>query len=449
MPLAFLVVAAFRFAPRWVLTFSSGAILLAAAFASNGLGPFAGDADPLARVLGLQIYLATVAIFTFMISIALLEKDRMMDALSLSRERYRNFVARSAEAVWRVELREGMPLELPVQEQIVWLKAHAYIAECNRAYRHFYTGQFIEAEELERWLADVPWASIYLEHIETAAHQEYSMDGLHFTLADGEHWLATFSGVIEEGKLRRVWGVARDVTELVVLNERLRTEQERLQSYAQQLTGAEERARRATAIDLHDGIGQMLIRLSMNLDATARRAPALAGPLADMRAQVDDILTSTRRLIADLSPPGLYDLGLAPALQWLATHVRSHDGLRVDLDLDIDEGKLDLDLRILVFKVVRELLRNVVKHAGVESARVCVSTAGEGLSIEVQDEGVGFEAQPMLRHGSIHGFGLWSITDRVRSASGELSLESAPGRGCIARIVLPLLADRSAGTSVA
>ena len=447
VPLVLLVVAAFRLAPRWVFAFSTAAILLAAELASRGLGPFAGEGQAFARVIRLQIYLATVASFTFMIAVALLERGRLTVALTRSRERYRTFVARSAEAVWRVELREGMPLGLPLTEQIEWLKEHAYIAECNRAYRHFYEGQAIVGAEWEHWLADVPWASIYLDHIDEAARHEYCMDGLQFTLADGEYWLASFSGVIEDDKLTRVWGVARNVTELVQLNDRLRIERERLRSYAQELTHAEEQARRATAIDLHDGIGQMLVGLSMNLDSAAHHAPPEMHPLFDeMRSRIRDILEVTRKLIADLSPPGLYDLGLGPALEWLSTHVRNHDGLRVELDVDIDESRLDVDLRILVFKVVRELLRNVVKHAGVKMARVRVQSMHDQLSIEVSDDGVGFAAKPTLHPGGTRGFGLWSISDRVRHASGDLRIDTTPGGGCTARVVLPLAEDRGTGT---
>ena len=79
------------------------------------------------------------------------------------------------------------------------------------------------------------------------------------------NYITGFRGVIEQGYLVRVWGVARDVTELVDLNERLRQNQDRLKLYARELVGAEERARRATAVDLHDGIGQQLVGLSMTL----------------------------------------------------------------------------------------------------------------------------------------------------------------------------------------
>jgi signal transduction histidine kinase len=448
--IAILVVIAFRVPPRWAVTLGAGATLLAAAFASRGLGPFSGDPSAFGRVVALQMYLATIAVFTFMLSTVLLEKRRTLEALALGAERYRNFVARSSEAVWRVELAQPMPVDLPVAAQVEWFERHAYIAECNRQYENLCVRQGGSGSDSRHWLADLPWSATFLERLEEAARREFSMDGLHFAMRSGarqEQWLASFSGVVEDGKLVRVWGVARDITELVQLNERLRREQQRLQAYARELTGAEERARRATAVDLHDGIGQMLAGLGMTIDAAGSQSPPGVRQLLDeMRSTVREVQETTRKVIADLSPPGLYELGLGPALQWLALYSRGKDGLEVELELSFDEQALDLELRVLVFKVVRELLRNVVKHARVLAARVVVTATDERLYLEVRDHGVGFEWQLDLFGGEMHGFGLWSIADRVRVAHGEFAVETAPGKGCSVRLVFPLPGASRPGT---
>lgn len=446
--LALLVVASFRLPPRWAVLICAVAILIAAEAASAGRGPFAADPNAFGRVLALQTFLAILALFTFMLTTVLAEKHRVFSALLLSDERYRNFVARSSEAVWRVELDEPMPTDLPFAQQLQWLRQNAFVAECNREFLGLYARQGMAGGELGRLRGDVPWSAIYLEHLEEAARRDYSVDALRFALRSGnerEHWLASFSGVVENGKLVRIWGVARNITELVQLNERLRKEQERLQAYARQLTGAEERARRATAVDLHDGIGQMLTGLGMSLEAaTSQSPPGVRTLLEEMRATIRNVQETTRRVIADLSPPGLYELGLGPALQWLSLYMRGKDGLQVELALEVDEGSLDLELRVLVFKIVRELLRNVVKHARVNSARVSVSTDDDRLYVEVRDQGVGFEWQLDLFGESTFGFGLWSIADRVRVALGEFNVDTAPGKGCRVRLVFPLsIANRS------
>jgi signal transduction histidine kinase len=344
--------------------------------------------------------------------------------------------------VWRIELEEAMPIGLTVAEQLEWLKRHAFIAECNREFRDLTRRYGVDGTETLRWRADVPWAAILVDHLEEAARRGFSMDGLKFSLQTGaqrEHWLASVCGVVEEGRLERIWGVARNVTELVQLNERLRREQERLQAYARQLTGTEERARRSTAVDLHDGIGQMLVGLGMTLEVAATQSsPSVRALLEEMRGTVRSIQDTTRRVIADLSPPGLYELGLGAALQWLALYMRNKDNLGVNLEVKIDERVLNLELRILVFKIVRELLRNIVKHARVDTAQVIVASDLRQLSVDVRDRGVGFEWQLDLFGDSARGFGLWSIADRVRMAAGEFSVETAPGRGCHVRLTFPL-----------
>jgi signal transduction histidine kinase len=209
--------------------------------------------------------------------------------------------------------------------------------------------------------------------------------------------------------------------------------------YARQLAGAEERARRSTAVDLHDGIGQQLVGLALTLDAAAARAPPetrlLLGEATHTLRQVH---ASTQRVIADLSPPGLYELGLEPALQWLAVYMRGRDNLQVILHVNVDDRAFDLEMRILIFKLIRELLRNVVKHARVDTATVNVSMTARQLSLEVIDDGVGFEWQLSLFDTPREGFGLWSVAERIREADGEMRVDTAPGRGCKVSVVFPL-----------
>jgi signal transduction histidine kinase len=439
--MALVIVSAFRLPPRWSATFVAAVVLLAACFASRGLGPFAGDPRAFVRVDAAQLYLATLVVIHFMLSIVLLEMRNTVQLLRTSGERYHNFIEQSSEAVWRIELDVPMAPDLAVNEQIAWLREHAYVAECNLAYLRFNRLFGLPETDARLWRADVPWSAIYLQHIGKAAHQNYSVDGLQFNLSNDSRqftYITGFRGVIEEGKLVRVWCVARDITELVELNHRLSEKQERLQRYARQLVGAEERARRATAVDLHDGIGQHLVGLAMTLDAAVTRsAPAVRLLLGEATHTVREVQAITQRVIADLSPPGLYELGLEPALKWLSVYMRGKDNLQVELHVDADAAANDLELRVLVFKLIRELLRNVVKHSGVQSAAVTVTRTPTELRVVVEDRGVGFEWQLSLFEPRSEGFGLWSVADRVRAAAGEMTVDTAPGRGCRVSVVFP------------
>jgi signal transduction histidine kinase len=440
--LAFVVIAAFRMPPRWSSIFVAATAIMVSYFASRGLGPFAGDSNPFVRVGAVQLYLATLVAINFLLTVVLLEKRNAFHLLHTSEERYRNFIEHSSEAVWRVELAQPMDPHLPVGDQIAWLQTHAYVAESNLSYLRLNRQTGRSDLDAREWRSDAPWVRTFIDHLGAASHHGYLIDGLQFTIAAEPRqltYITGFRGVIEQGKLVRVWGVARDVTELVELNERLRQQQERLKLYARELVGAEERARRATAVDLHDGIGQQLVGLSMTLDAVvARSPPEIRLLLGEATKTVREVQAIAQRVIADLSPPGLYELGLEPALKWLSVYMRSKDNLQVELHVTSDESGIDIDLRVLVFKVIRELLRNVVRHSGVQAATVTITRNPNELRAVVEDRGVGFEWQLSLFEPREHGFGLWSVADRVRDVAGEMTVDTGPGRGCRVTVVFPL-----------
>jgi signal transduction histidine kinase len=445
--LAFVVLAAFRMPPRWSTSLAAVAALLVSYFVSRGLGPFANDPTPFVRVGAAQLYLVTLVVVNFLLTVVLLERHNAYLLLRTSDERYRNFIESSSEAVWRVELSEPLDPALPVVDQIAWLQSHAYVAEINMAFLRLSRQIGISESEARQWRADVPWFATIIDHLGAASHRGYAMDDLQVSVSVESQqltFITGFRGVMENGKLVRVWGVAREVTELFELNGRLRHNQARLQLYARELVGAEERARRATAVDLHDGIGQQLVGLAMTLDAlTARSPPAIRLLLSEATTTVREVQAIAQRVIADLSPPGLYELGLEPALKWLSVYMRSHDNLQVELRVAADDAAIDIDLRVLVFKVIRELLRNVVKHAGVRSATVTVTRDAQELRAIVEDQGVGFEWQLSLFEPRAHGFGLWSVADRVREARGEMNVDTGPGRGCRVTVSFPLGAART------
>jgi signal transduction histidine kinase len=160
---------------------------------------------------------------------------------------------------------------------------------------------------------------------------------------------------------------------------------------------------------------------------------------------VQEVQAIAQRVIADLSPPGLYELGLGPALQWLAVYMRSKDNLQVELHVDVEDQAIGVEMRVLVFKIIRELLRNVVRHAGVDAATVTVSRTAQELRVLVEDQGVGFEWQLSLFEGRGHGFGLWSVADRVRAAAGEIFVDTGPGRGCRVSVVFPVESETAYG----
>ncbi len=447
--LALAIVAAFRMPPRWATVLTALAVLIAAYYSSRHLGPYSIYSDPFTRISRVQLNLAALIVINYMLVVVLFEIRNTLRLLRQSEERYRNFVEKSSEAVWQIELAAPMALGLELEAQIEWLRRHACVDECNLPYRQMSEQAGVAHAEARAWRADAPWSVIYLEHLEQAARQGYSIDGLQFSVPSGvgrKTYLTGFTGVIKDDKLQRIWGVARDITQLMELNESLKQKQARVQMFARQLTNAEERARRATAVDLHDGIGQQLTGLALTLDAAASHSPPeVRLLLSEATHTLRQIHAMTQRVIADLSPPGLYELGLEAALQWLSVYMRGSDALQVELQISVDDSALDLELRILAFKLIRELLRNVVKHSGTKWAKATVTMTSQELFIDVVDHGVGFESQLSLFETRAGGFGLWSVAERVREACGELTVDTAPGQGCSVSVTLPLTRHEDSG----
>jgi PAS domain S-box-containing protein len=252
----------------------------------------------------------------------------------------------------------------------------------------------------------------------------------------------------EAGEVQGVFAAARDITErkraeerLQSLHEELAARARQLQTLASQLTLAEQRERRRLAQILHDHLQQLLYAARLNVGTLRRRTrdAELQGTIQ----QVDDVLNQcimeSRSLTVEISPPILYDVGLAAALEWLARHVQQTYGLAVAVEADPAAEPETEDMRVLLFQSVRELLFNVVKHAGVRHAEVTMSASStQEVQITVADEGAGFEpADVRVGQWAGTGFGLFGIRERLELMGGRLTIAATPGQGTRVTIAAP------------
>jgi len=232
-----------------------------------------------------------------------------------------------------------------------------------------------------------------------------------------------------------------DITDQKRAEAELRDYQERLRSLASQLSLAEEQERRRIASDLHDSVGQLLAIAGMRLGVLQQKpySAEFARRLRDINKLIDQASRTMQSLIFQLSPPVLYELGLGAAVELLAEQTHEQHGLDVTVQTDGDNTPMTNDVRSLLFKAVRELLMNVVKHAKAGRAEVRISRSKGAVVVEVADNGVGFDVEQLAaRRNRAGGFGLFSVRERLEHLGGTLTIDSSPGDGTVVTATLPM-----------
>ncbi len=252
------------------------------------------------------------------------------------------------------------------------------------------------------------------------------------------------SRVVDLGARKIFQSVARDISERVAAERELLRYQRRLRSLTSELSLAEERERRKIANDLHDSVSQDLAAAALELSllgqsSSEERSRELRGRIGD---SLDRCLEVVRSLTVELSPPVLYRLGLQAALGVLAEQIELRHGLLVELSSAAEPPHLADQVRGLLYRAVRELLHNVVKHAGAGSARVRLRTAEDRLLVEVADDGGGFDlSETEQRRHMDDCFGLFHVQERIEHLGGNFEIESAVGRGTTVRLSVPMPPD--------
>lgn len=259
----------------------------------------------------------------------------------------------------------------------------------------------------------------------------------------------------DKGRMSYTRCFTRDITEQKVIEAELdrrvadRTQelvdsQQKLRTLAADLSLAEGRVRKTLARELHDYLAQLLIVVRMKLahiSREARESATLLPLIDDVDKVLDEAITYTRSLMAELNPP-ILEFGLEMGLKWLADKFKSHH-LQVSVVVpDTLNVHLSETHTAFLFQCVRELLMNVVKHAKTETATIVLTHDAKTLSLQVSDEGKGFgPASIPSRLATDQGltqFGLFSIRERTEALGGRFEVRSAPHQGTHAKLIIPL-----------
>ena len=199
-----------------------------------------------------------------------------------------------------------------------------------------------------------------------------------------------------------------------------------------ELINAQEEERSRVAIELHDGIGQMLTMMKLQCDCVLEdlnNSRVLCDPASRikmLRKSLADAIDEVRRVSMNLRPPMLDDLGIAPTLRWFFRECqKSNPTFELSASIEIDEDILNPELETEIFRITQESINNIAKHAGATSVKYMLRAKGDEVSLTIEDDGVGFETSELTANGA----GLRNMLTRVARSGGQFSLDAAQGEG--------------------
>jgi signal transduction histidine kinase len=230
--------------------------------------------------------------------------------------------------------------------------------------------------------------------------------------------------------------------ELEQRNTEILQQSEQLRQLSNRLLQLQENERRHIARELHDSAGQVLAALGMNLAGMTQHVtknPILGKSVEDSQRLVQQLSKEIRTTSYLLHPPLLEENGLTEAIHWYLQGLTERSGLKVELNIAEDFGRLPSEMEMAVFRIVQECLTNIHRHSGSETATIRLSRNPESVALEIQDEGSGIAAEKLdgIR-AQRSGVGITGMRERVRHFKGTMDIHSN-GTGTKISVTLPVL----------
>ena len=239
----------------------------------------------------------------------------------------------------------------------------------------------------------------------------------------------------EDGTIDHIITLVEDITDRKHAEAALDRERQSLW----RMLKASDHARQTISYEIHDGLAQYLAAAIMQFqvfDGLRESNPQEAKKAYDAAAQlVRQAHAESRRLISEVRPPIIDEIGLEMAMSHLVHEQRRHGGPQIKFDSDVQFGRLPPILENALYRIVQEALTNACKHSKSKRATVTMTQEGQDVRLEVRDWGIGFDPESIERGH----FGLEGIRQRVRLLGGRLTIESALGAGTLLQVVVPIL----------
>jgi PAS domain S-box-containing protein len=235
-------------------------------------------------------------------------------------------------------------------------------------------------------------------------------------------------------------GIQRDITERHLAAEEVARSREELRVLAAHLHTVREEERKRIARELHDELGQALTALKLDLSWLEQRLTRitnreLGARAHDMMGQLDAVMVSTRRIITELRPSILDELGLAEAIEWQAQDFANRTGIQVELAISSDQTSAPEPVASTVFRTLQEALTNVARHAQARSVKLDFFNDHGVLTLIVSDNGRGIKPE---RTKGRHSLGLLGLRERAVACGGFVDILGVPGAGTTVTLRVPL-----------
>jgi two-component system sensor histidine kinase UhpB len=248
--------------------------------------------------------------------------------------------------------------------------------------------------------------------------------------------------------------IRRLVTTVNSMLVRLEERSRQLHALSERAIRAQEEERVRIARSLHDETAQTVSMLIIHLEGIEKKIPPddpdLTRRVVESRQVATLLLENLRKVIWDLRPSILDDLGLIPAIRWYARTNLEESGVQVEMGQENEAIRLPPHLETALFRILQEAVSNILRHADAGRVRIHLRRENGCMVMEVEDDGRGFDVEKTKGEALVHKqLGLLGIQERVSLVNGSVKIESAPGGGTTLRVYMPLHIEGADGTKIA